>query len=192
MIEGMQPDADLALSCTQGHLADFDALYVRHLKGVYGFIFYRVMDRATAEDLTSQTFLKALENIGSYDAKKGAFSTWLYRIARNSVTDHFRTRHPHEDIDAFWDLQSEDDPALDAESSLARKQVRSMLKQLPKDKRDVVILRLWDGLSYQEIAALTGKSESALKMQFSRTMSELRDRMPSAALALLILYPATL
>ncbi len=188
-MQHMPPDADIALSCQQGNLQDFDALYVRHLKGIYAFVFYRVMDRAIAEDLTSQTFLKALEKIGSYDAKKGAFSTWLYRIARNTVTDHFRTRHPHDDIESAWDLAGEDDPTQDAETRIARDQVRSLLRTLPADKRELLILRLWDGLSYQEIAALTGKSESALKMQFSRTMRELRDRMPPAALALLVLFP---
>jgi RNA polymerase sigma-70 factor, ECF subfamily len=191
-MQHLPPDADLALSCQRGNLADFDALYVRHLKGVYGFIVYRVMDRMLAEDLTGQTFLKALEKINGYDPRKGAFSTWIYRIARNTVTDHYRTRHPHEDIDAFWDLQSDDDPTLDAEGSLAREQVRSMLKALPKEKRDIVIMRLWDGLSYKEIADITGKSESSLKMQFSRVIADLRTQFPPAAFALLLLYPATL
>lgn len=189
---GMPTDINLVLSCQQGNLHDFDALYTRHLKGVYAFIFYRVMERYAAEDLTSQTFLKALESIGSFDPKKGAFSTWLYRIARNTVTDHFRTSHPHEDIENMWDLPAEDNPFLDAADKLSESQIRSALSRLPKDKRDLVLMRLWDGLSYKEIASITGKSEASLKMMFMRTVQDLRLTLTPAAFLLLCLFPPTL
>jgi RNA polymerase sigma-70 factor, ECF subfamily len=191
-MQHLPPDTELALSCQRGHPDAFDTLYMRHLKGIYAFVYYRVTDRMTAEDLTSQTFLKALERIGSFDHRKGAFSTWLYRIARNTVTDHFRTRHPHEDIDAVWDLPGADDPTLDAQTQIAREQVRVHLQQLPHDKRDLIILRLWDGLSYKEIAEVTGKSEASLKMMFSRTIADLRASMPPSSFALLLAFPALL
>lgn len=186
---GMTTDAELALSCQQGNLADFDALYTRHLKGVYAFIFYRTMERYTAEDLTSQTFLKALEHIGSYNPKKGAFSTWLYRIARNTVFDHFRTSRPHEDIEHVWDLPSDDNPFLKVADTMDYDQIHQALKHLPKEKRDLVLMRLWDGLSYREIGELTGKSEASLKMMFSRTISDLRGNLGPAAFALLCFLP---
>lgn len=182
-------DSDLALSCKQGNLQDFDQLYVRHLKGVYGFVFYRVMDKATAEDLTSQTFIKALEHIGSYDAKKGAFSTWLYRIARNTVHDHFRTHREHTNIEDVWDLPSDDHPFLDTANRMDRDHIRSVLQSLPHDTRELITLRLWDGLSYKEIAELTGKTEASCKMAFSRAVSDLRSHMTLAAFILLLLPP---
>jgi RNA polymerase sigma-70 factor, ECF subfamily len=185
----MQTDSELALLCTQGNLEHFDALYTRHLKGIYAFIFYRTMERMTAEDLTSQTFLKALENIGSYDPNKGAFSTWIYRIARNTVVDHFRTNRKHTDIEDVWDLPSDDNPFLDASGALDARAIHDQLKALPKDKRDLIIMRLWDGLSYKEIADLTGKSEASCKMMFSRTVSDLRATMSPAAFLLLASIP---
>ncbi len=182
-------DSDLALLCQQGQLDNFDALYTRHLKGIYAFIFYRTMERYTAEDLTSQTFLKAFENIGSFNPKKGAFSTWLYRIARNTVFDHFRTLHKHEDIENVWDLPSDDNPFLKASDSLDYEQIHQALKHLSKEKRDLVLMRLWDGLSYKEIADLSGKSEASLKMMFSRTISEVREKLGPTAVLLLALLP---
>jgi RNA polymerase sigma-70 factor, ECF subfamily len=183
----MTPDTDLVHSYKSGNSQAFDELYIRHLKGVFAFVFYRVMDRMTAEDLTSQTFLKALEHIGSYDERKGAFSTWLYRIARNTVHDHFRTLKPHTDIDDVWDLAADENPFLDAAGAIEATRVRDALNALPKDKRELMIMRLWDGLSYKEIAELTGKSEAACKMTFSRTVSDLRQSMGPAAFALFVL-----
>lgn len=187
----MSSDAASAAACARGDPAAFDALYVRHVKGIYAFIFYRTMDRETAEDLTSQTFLKALEKIGSYDARKGAFSTWLYRIARNTVTDHFRMRRPQGGMEEIWDLPAEDNPFLDADQAVANEHIHRALAGLDRDKRDLVLMRLWEGLSYQEIAERTGKTEAAAKMMFSRTMGSLRDTLAPATLALLLTPPFT-
>lgn len=170
-------------------MQDFDALYTRYLKGIYAFIYYRTMERMTAEDLTSQTFLKALENIGSYNPHKGAFSTWLYRIARNTVFDHFRTTRQTKNIDDVWDLPADDNPFLDTAGHVEAQQIQSVLHTLPKDKRDLILMRLWDGLSYKEIAQLTGKSEAACKMTFSRTIAELREQLsPTAFVFFLLLH----
>lgn len=187
----MHPDEhSLIHSCQQGNLADFDGLYTRHLKGVYAFVFYRVMDKMTAEDLTSQTFIKALESIGSYDARKGAFSTWLYRIARNTVTDFYRTNRPHSDVDVeeVWDIQSDDNPFLKLVDKLSAEQIHKVLKAMPKEKRAILMMRLWDNLSYKEIADLTGKSEAACKMTFMRTLESLRTELSPTALTLLLLF----
>ena len=185
-------DTDLVLSCQRGNLEDFDHLYTRHLKGIFSFIFYRTMDRMTAEDLTSQTFLRALEHIGSYNPNKGAFSTWLYRIARNAVTDHYRTKREHVNIERVWDLPSDDHPFLETSQKQSREQIRNALAKLDADKREIVLLRLWDNLPYKEIAEITGKSEASCKMSFSRTIGDLRLDIPAYAFVLFCFFPPRL
>lgn len=185
----MQPNEEALIeSCQNGRLADFEELYVRYLKGIYAFVFYRVMDRSSAEDLTSQTFLKALEHIGSYDRDKGAFSTWLYRIARNTVHDHFRTKRDHRDIESVWDLPSEDNPFLSAEQSIAFRDIHAALRSLDARKREILLLRLWDNLPYEEIARITGKSEASCKMTVSRTLDDLRSTLSPSALLILTCF----
>jgi RNA polymerase sigma-70 factor (ECF subfamily) len=185
----MQQNEDVLIeSCQNGRLVDFEELYVRYLKGIYAFIFYRTMDRSTAEDLTSLTFLKALEHIGSYDRNKGAFSTWLYRIARNTVHDHFRTKREHRDIETVWDLPSEDNPFLSAQQSIDFRDIHAALQTMDKQKREILLLRLWDNLSYAEIARITGKSEAACKMTLSRTLDDLRSTLSPSALLLLTFF----
>lgn len=190
--EIMTSDTDLALSFKNGNREAFDELYIRHIKGIFGFVFYRVMDRMTAEDVTSQTFMKALEYMHTYNPNKGVFSTWLYRIARNTLYDHFRTTRPTENIDDVWDLEADENPFLDASSSLDARHVHDALNTLPKDKRDLIIMRLWEGLSYKEIADRIGKSEDSCKMTFSRTIHDMRSHMTLSAFLLLLLSHSSL
>src|SRR5438105_4386641 len=90
-----------------GKTQAFGHIYDRHVRTIYTFIYYKVFSKEVAEDLTSQTFFKALKNIGSVDPHRPILS-WLYKIAHNSVLDHYRQSRPLEDIDDYWDIQDED------------------------------------------------------------------------------------
>jgi RNA polymerase sigma-70 factor (ECF subfamily) len=110
-------------------------------------------------------------------------------IAKNVLTDHFRALKPHADIDDVWDLSSDDDVAGGLEDREAHAELRDALSKLPKDKRDVVLLRVWEDLSYAEIAALTGKTEGNCKVIFSRAMKDLRALVPLSTLLFLLFPP---
>lgn len=179
----------LIRSCQDGNLADFDPLYRAYVERIFGFIHRRTLDRQTAEDLTSITFIKALEAIGSYRGDRGVFAAWLYRIARNAITDHYRARRPHEDIETAWDLSSDDDVERTVRDRYDIARLKTALGGLEASKREIVLLRLWEGLSYKEIAEVVGKTEGNCKVIFSRTLSELRASVPLAAFLLLITFP---
>ena len=179
----------LVAECQDGTLESFDALYTHYVQPIYRYIYRRSLERALAEDLTSTTFIKALEKIRQYDASKGPFAAWLYRIARNAITDHYRTHRNHTDIEDVWDLSSDDDTTKHTDDQLTHQQLRDALQTLPSDKREIVLLRLWENLSYQEIAAITGKSEGNCKVIFSRTIAELRTSLSPSLLLLLLLFP---
>lgn len=164
----------------------FEAQYDAYVRKIYKYVYYRTQHRETAEDLTSQVFLKALDKLDSFDESRGTFSAWIYGIARNALTDHYRASRDTIDIDDVWDLRSDEDVARDVEARERVEKLRPYLQALPKDQRDLVFLRLWDGLSYKEIAELTGRSEDACKMAFSRTIARLRKEVPSAILMLML------
>src|SRR5439155_24805163 len=82
----------------------FGELYDRHFLQIYRFVYSRVRDQATAEDVTSEVFMKALRSIGRYQDTGRPFSAWLYQIAVNAVADSFRALRPSEDIDGHHDL----------------------------------------------------------------------------------------
>lgn len=157
----------------------FAEVYDAHVQKIYAFVYYRVQHREIAEDLTSTTFLKALDKYASF--KGGNVRAWLYRIARNTVTDHYRTHRPPADLETAQNVQSTNNPAHDAETRMQLEQVRAELNKLPEDQRDIVLMRVWDGLTHAEIAEVLGKSEASVKMQFSRSVRQLQSTLPLAA-----------
>jgi RNA polymerase sigma-70 factor (ECF subfamily) len=180
-------ERQLALRSKAGDREAFAGLYDAYAERIHRYLYYRVQDRPTAEDLTSTVFMKALANVHRLDPEKGTVSAWLYTIARNALTDHFRSRRTTVDIEDVWDaLAGGSDVARDAETAERLKDVDIHLQRLPAAQREIVILRLWDGLSYAEIAESTGKSEAACKMAYSRGINALRSAMPLSAFILLI------
>ena len=170
-----------------GESAAFGEIYDRYAEKIYRFVYYKTWSKETAQDIVSDVFTKALDRIDSYDARKGTFSAWLYRIARNNVIDRYRTRRETVDIDDVFDLGHDDRTVerLDAEATLLK--VKEYLKDLSPKQREIVILRVWEELSYKEIAEIVGGTEGSVKMAFSRTIREVREKLgPLAAVMLLI------
>jgi len=170
--------------CQAGHLEDFCYLYDSYFRKIYNFIYFKTHHRQSAEDLTSQAFFKALENIKKFSPAKGQFSSWLYRIARNSVIDFYRGRKNEADIADIWDLSSPEDMAADAVLKEQLERVKEYLTRFDSQQREIIIMRVWDGLSYREISEILGKSEASCKMSFCRGLAKLRE---AEMLALLIL-----
>lgn len=186
----MSASEDQAIvQCQTGDLKSFGLLYDMYVQKIYAYFFYRTVHKESAEDLTQQTFFKAMQSIKSFERNKGSFSGWLYKIAVNCLIDHFRSRVPTvplEEPDNFIErkLNSEMKEAVEARWRLDK--VLEYLKGLDEAQREIVIMRIWEQLSYQEIAQITGKSEASLKMLFSRTIVKLRKDL--AYLAALLGY----
>lgn len=176
----------LVHACQQGDISAFGALYDAYVKKIYDFVFYKTMHKETAEDLTSLVFTKALNSIDSFTT--GSVSAWLYRIARNAVTDHYRTTKHTVDIADVWDLHdgSELEAATDSKRQL--EEVQHYLQTLKPEQRDIVIMRVWQGMSYAEIAAALGKTENACKVAFMRTVKKMRKELQSALVLLFLMH----
>jgi RNA polymerase sigma-70 factor (ECF subfamily) len=165
----------------------FGSLYGTYIKRIYDFVYFRVACREVAEDLVSGIFIKTMENLLKFEPAKGSFSSWIYRIARNHVIDHYRTSKPQSSLDDA-ELSDEGRQVERAEDAIFFDQADKLLKRLKPEQRDVVIMRVWDELPYAEIAAITGKSEAAAKMSFKRAAESLRRIAPQDWLSLLALF----
>lgn len=181
-------DLEIIKSFQAGNKDEFIKLYDKYLKQIYTFIYYKTSHRETAEDLSSQTFFKALKNLEKFDFKDGtSFSAWLFTIARNVVIDHYRSFKIFKNIEDVWDLTSNEDLFQNIADKENSKQILKYLKELSAKQRDIVILRVFQDLSYKEIAEILGKSESACKMDFSRALKTLKDKIPLETLILIIM-----
>lgn len=170
------------------NLNNFPDLYTQYVRKIFNFIYYKTHHKETAEDLTSQTFLKALRSLDQFDQEKGKFSTWLYQIARNQVIDFYRAKRQDISIEDVWDLAGQEDVLRDFDAAEKLKKVQEYLKKLKPDQREIVLLRVWEGMSYREIAEALGKDEAHCRVIFSRTIQSLKDKMPLAVLLGLLLF----
>ena len=163
---------------TAGTAAAFAAFYEEYMPKVFGYISYRVNDRQTAEDLTSIVFEKALGAFKNYNPQRAAMSTWVFAIARNTLTDHFRSVSAHQTLvlDESMDLP---DAGCDPENDLLRAEearaLRKLVAGLSDNERGIIALKFGAGLTNREIARTTGLSESNVGVTLFRTVRKLRD-----------------
>ena len=152
---------------SEGNNNAFDVLLTRHQAKVYNYILQMVKDRNLADDIFQETFIKAITTIkqGRY-AEAGKFSAWVCRIARNLIIDNFRQEKVEATVstdDSNYDVLNRKDLSEDTiEDMLIDSQiqadVRRLVKQLPDSQREVLIMRYYKGLSFKEIADITGVS----------------------------------
>lgn len=173
----MQQDSELVSAYLAGDTRAFTELYERYVERIYNFVYFKVHQRELAEDLTSQTFMKAFERMNQFRDDRGTFSAWIHTIARNGITDHFRSLHTSKPLEDAWDLASDDDTAKHATDDIAVEQIRSVLQTLSADQRDVLLLRLWNGYSFAEVADALGKTEAACKMAYKRGIERVRKEL---------------
>ena len=181
----------LAAAAGAGDKQAFGVLYEHYFDKIYRFIYYRSLQKETAEDLCSKTFLKALDGLSGFDSGRGSFNSWIYRIASNTLTDHFRKSGRFEMVSGVWELPSEEDFEVDVHNRLYWEKLKPVFDELSPEKKEIIIMRVWDELSFGEIAELTGKSEAACKMSFKRTLDGLRESVPLSMLMLFIIFKNT-
>lgn len=175
--------AELVGRAKTGDSQAFALIYDTFIKKIYDFIFYKTMHQQLAEDLTSQTFLKAWKKISQF--QKGNFSAWLYTIARNIVVDHYRSQKEILTVEDFWELKADDNVFEEVEKRLKIEKLREGLSHLKASEREILMLRLWQDLPFKEIAIILDKNEGATKMSFARAMESLKKEMPVELFVLL-------
>lgn len=158
----------------------FERFYAACLSQVYRFVFFYVQDRLTAEDLTSETFLKAWRHWPPDSARDGLPKAWVFRIARNTVNDYYRALKRQPSVALEWEEEesgaAESDPADDHR----RLDLAIALRALSEVEREVIALRL-AGLTNREIATLVERSERAVEMICYRALRRLQGDLAGEA-----------
>ena len=159
-------DATLVSNYINGEENSLSILIARHQQRIYSFIYSKVYDRDVAEDVFQDTFIKVIKTLkrGAYN-EEGKFLPWVMRIAHNLVIDHFRrnNRMPKFDNDGEFSIFSVlSDSGLNVEKQLIKDQVESdvrrLIEELPGDQKEVLMMRMYQDMSFKEISERTGVS----------------------------------
>ncbi len=184
------PDADVAALVARAQAGDADAfgeLYDQYVDLVYRYIYYRVGGVALAEDLTSETFLRALRRIDSFRWQGKDFAAWLVTIGRNLITDHYKSGRYRlevttEDILETGRTQVADGPENQVLDALTNETLLDAVRQLNAEQQECIVLRFLQGLSVSETALIMGKNDGAIKALQYRAVRTLARLLPEEKL----------
>jgi len=159
---------------------EFVAIYDEHVWRVYGFFAYRLRSRQDAEDLTQQTFERALRAWGRYDEQRAAVATWLMAIARNLLIDHLRASSSQQTL---TESEPETVPAAADQHSIGLDpDLERALAELNQRERELIALRFGGDLTGPEIAELTGLTLANVQQILSRALRRMRSSLDGSEL----------
>jgi len=159
----------------------FTRLYLRHYDAIFRYCAHRLFERTTAEDITSEVFLKMMENFQTFDGNEMQFRNWLYRIATNAINEHIRkTTRRSAILTWVWRGKTQDDtPDTSAadESQHNQAVIKKALFLLKPEEQAIVTMRFFENLKTEEIAEVVGTTASTVRSQLSRAIEKLRKHI---------------
>ncbi len=161
--------------------ARFAELYDKYVEQIYRYVYRRVSDQVTAEDLVSQTFYDALSHLKSYEYKGYPFSAWLYKIAHNNVLKWYRVhfRSQKVNLEDMTEL-SDDQDVMEEEAVRQEKQgVMDLLQKLEYEERELIRLKYFEEVSNIEIGQIMGISANNVGVKLYRALKRLKQLMKS-------------
>ena len=163
----------------QGDRDALEELYLIHFDRIYSYLHVSVGNRHDAEDLTTQTFLKMLEKIGSFKWQSAPFSAWLFRIAHNLAMDHFRSRRRWQPEEEVPEPPGEEEPSaeLEAMQVIGRESMLKLIDRLSPEQQQVLTLKFVFNLPNAEVAAILDKTEGAIKSLQHRALVSLQKQI---------------
>ena len=172
---------ELVVAAQQGDQGAFGQLYDRYVDVVFRFVLFRVGDRPLAEDLTSETFLRALRRISSVSYQGRDVGAWFVTIARNLVLDHVKSSRYRLEMTTADILDSSADdrgPEHEVVEEATAAELMRCVAQLGRDQQECIMLRFMQGLSVSETAAVMGRNEGAVKALQHRAVRRLAQLLP--------------
>ncbi len=164
----------------QGDPDAFGWLYERYVNQIYTYVFYRTGNSHDAEDITERVFLRAMRHIVNYRNRGLPFSSWLYRIAHNLVANWHRDNSRRQEIpidDITLPPSRSDHPELNLEKAEELDYLLNMIRKLPPERQQLLILKFVERMSNAEIGLIMGRTEGAVKSLYHRTLLSLREEV---------------
>jgi len=156
----------------------FGFLYDKYYNSVFRFVFQRTNDEHTSHDITSEVFFKALKNIQKYEFRGLPFSSWLLRVAQNETMTVFRNNTKSRVVKLKSDhLENLIDEIEENHLDDFKPQLLSVLKELKESDLQLIEMRFFEGRAFKEIAEITEKNESAVKMKLYRVLEKLKGKI---------------
>lgn len=172
----MDKDAILTDIVQNGGKENFGLLVNKYKDQLYSFIYYSVKDEGAAGDILQDSFLKAFEHLSEYKYREeGKFKAWLFTIARNKITDHFRSVSKIVQLDEEDVFPSKDNTASAALGNISLKEINDFILRLPREQGEGILLRQY--LSFKEIAAVLGCPLGTVLARMSRGLKKLHQFM---------------
>lgn len=159
-----------------GSAKEFTRHYEEHKNSIFNYLLYRVaFKKDTAEDLTSEIFLKAFEHFDSYDRAR-PFKTWIFAIAHNHLVNYYAGRKETLPLDEAVELVKKSSEGDNLDEKMLIGNIFGLVEKLPANQRDLIIMRYVNDLSNQEIAEILGKEEGAVRTGLSRAITAIREQ----------------
>ncbi len=184
--EAQISDNEALARARAGDREAFGVLYERYVQRIYNYVYYRIGHPQEAEDLTARVFYRALQHIHHYEERGLPFAAYLYRIAHNLVANWHRDQSRRKEIaldDEPWNPPRATTPS--PERQVVRREeeehLLQVIRRLPPDRQELLILKFVDRLSNAEIGQILGRSEGAVKSLYHRTLIALRAELRAAA-----------
>ena len=162
----------------KGDKEAYGAIYELYQKKIYRFSYYMIQNQELAEDITQNTFIKAWRALPSFSLNKnGTIQAYLFKIARNLTIDYQRKKK-EASLEVIEDIMPSDE---NLEEIVARREEREMvaraLKTLDEEERQIVVLRYFEDMSYEEISKVVGKNEGAIRVRLHRILKKLKEEI---------------
>ena len=159
---------------TQGlSIEDVERLYRDQFRPVYNYLYFRLLNHATAEDLLADVFVRVVRARETFDPAKATPEAWLWRIARNRLFDHFRSMRKVDDIEQVSEARFAVTDNYDGLDDTAQ-QARQLLAVLSPEDRELVYLKYWQEMPNKQIAELLDLNASTVSTRLSRAMAKMR------------------
>ena len=168
-------DSRLIQRARQGDQEALGVIYDCLYPSVFRYVYYRVLDQETAEDLAAEVFVRMVERIGAYEQHERPILAWLYTIARNLVTDHYRLQGQADHLPLEESLVAGEThlPSQAAERRQDQDCLTRALEYLTEEQRQVILLKFVEDREIAEVAAVLGKNERAIRSLQHRALAAL-------------------